>query len=73
MFKKIILAAALAVSAVFAQMDVSAHAAFSYGTIRTDDKAAEIDWGAGFILGPEVKYYVNPMISVISQPWQLLR
>lgn len=66
MFKKIILAAALAVSAVFAQMDVSAHAAFSYGTIRTDDKVAEFDWGAGFILGPEVKYYVNPMISVIS-------
>ncbi len=65
MLKKIFLVAALAVSAVFAQMDVSAHAAFSYGTI-TGDNQDEVDWGAGFIVGPEVKYSVNPIVSVIS-------
>ena len=65
MFKKIIIAAAFVVSVAFAHMDVSGHAAFSYGTLwgeNTDD----IDWGAGFIVGPEVKYSINPLLSVIS-------
>lgn len=65
MLKKIILAAALVVSAAFAQIDVSAHAAFSYGTI-TGEGTEEIDWGAGFIVGPEVKYSINPMIALVS-------
>jgi hypothetical protein len=65
MFKKIILAAALAVSAVFAQIDVSAHAAFSYGTI-SGKGMDDMDWGAGFIVGPEVKYSFNPMVALVT-------
>lgn len=65
MFKKIVIAAALMVCAAFAQIDVGAHAAFSYGSAwgkNTD----ELDWGPGFIVGPEVKYSINPMLSMIS-------
>lgn len=65
MLKKLVLAALVAASAVFAQINVSGRVAFNYGTVwgeNTDD----IEWGAGFIIGPEVRYNINPMISIIS-------
>ena len=65
MLKKIILAALVVASAVFAQVDVSGRIAFSYGTVWGEN-SEEIDWGAGFLVGPEVKYNFNPMISLIS-------
>ena len=65
MLKKIFLVALVMISATFAQVDVSGRIAFSYGTLWGED-AKKIDWGAGFVVGPEVKYSINPVLSVIS-------
>ena len=65
MLNKIVLAVLVVASAVFAQVNVSGRIAFNYGTVWGDD-SKKIDWGAGFIVGPEVKYSFNPVLSLIS-------
>lgn len=66
MLKKILLAALIVTSAAFAQVQVGGRIAFNYGGIWGDPESDEVDWGAGFIVGPEVKYSFNPMVSLIS-------
>ncbi len=68
MFKKIILAALVVTSAVFAQnVKVGAHAAGSIGTAWGDNTDfLEIGWGAGFNVGAEAKVAINPMLSVVG-------
>lgn len=66
MLKKILLAALIVTSAVFAQVQVGGRIAFNYGGVWGNPQSDEIDWGAGFILGPEVKYSFDPMVSLIS-------
>ena len=64
MFKKIILAALVVTSAVFAQVHVGARAAFNFGTVwgdHTDDS----NWGAGFNLGALAKINVTPTIDFV--------
>ncbi len=64
MFKKIILAALVVTSAVFAQVNVGGRAAFSFGTFAGD---SDMDvWGAGFNVGANVKVPVNPVLSLVS-------
>ncbi len=67
MFKKIILAAALIVSAAFAQspLSVGGRAAFNFGTIWGEN-TDNANWGAGFNAGVDVKYNVSPVLSLIS-------
>ena len=65
MLKKLVLVALVAASAVFAQINVSGRVAFNYGNVWGEN-TDEMDWGAGFIIGPEVRYNINPMISIIS-------
>ena len=67
MFKKIILAAVLAASAVFAQLPISVggHAAFSYGTAWGDHSGDLAGWVAGFNAGVAAKVSL-PLISVVS-------
>ncbi|MBP5440210.1 MAG: PorT family protein [Fibrobacter sp.] len=69
MLKKLILAALVVTSAVFAQNNFKfgAHAAGSFGTAWGDNTdLLEIGWGAGFNVGAEAKYVVNPMFSVVA-------
>ena len=69
MLRKIILAALVVTSAVFAQNNFKfgAHAAGSFGTAWGDNTdMLEIGWGAGFNVGAEAKYVVNPMFSVVG-------
>ena len=69
MLRKIIIAALVVTSAVFAQNNFKfgAHAAGSFGTAWGDNTdMLEIGWGAGFNVGAEAKYVVNPMFSVVG-------
>ena len=65
MFKKIILAAAVVVSAVFAQssVNVGGRAAVDYGSAWGDKSDAE--WGAGFNAGINLKVGINDMLSFV--------
>ena len=65
MFKKIILAAALVVSAAFAQssVNVGGRAAVDYGSAWGDKSDAE--WGAGFNAGINLKVGINDMLSFV--------
>lgn len=65
MFKKVILAALVVTSAVFAQINVGARAAFNFGTFWGDD-AENATWGAGFNAGVNAKIPINPMLSIVS-------
>lgn len=65
MFKKVILAALVVTSAVFAQINVGARAAFNFGTFWGDD-AEDVTWGAGFNAGVNAKIPINPMLSLVS-------
>ena len=65
MFKKVILAALVVTSAVFAQINVGARAAFNFGTFWGDD-AEDVTWGAGFNAGVNAKIPINPMLSIVS-------
>ena len=68
MFKKVLLAALVVASAVFAQnFKVGAHAAGSYGTASgSNTDLIEIGWGPGFNVGVDAKYSVNPSFSLIA-------
>ena len=69
MLKKLILAALVVTSAVFAQNNFKfgAHAAGSFGTAWGDNTdLLEIGWGAGFNVGADAKIVVNPMLSVVA-------
>lgn len=64
MFKKIILAALVVTSAVFAQINVGGRAALNFGTVwgeNTDDA----NWGLGFNAGVVAKMGINPMLSFV--------
>lgn len=65
MFKKIILAAAIAVSAVFAQssVNVGGRAAVDMGTMWGEKNNAE--WGVGFNAGVNLKIGINEMLSFV--------
>lgn len=65
MFKKILLAALVVTSAVFAQVNVGGRAAFNFGTIWGEN-TDNANWGAGFNAGVDVKYNVSPVLSLIS-------
>ena len=67
MLKKIILAAAVAVSAVFAQspVNVGGRAAVDMGTFWGND-VADAKWGLGFNAGVAAKMDFLPIISVVS-------
>ena len=65
MFKKILLAALVVTSAVFAQVNVGGRAAFNVGTIWGEN-TDNANWGAGFNAGVDVKYNVSPVLSLIS-------
>ena len=67
MFKKIILAAAVAVSAVFAQspVNVGGRAAVDMGTFWGND-VVDAKWGLGFNAGVAAKMDFLPIISVVS-------
>ena len=64
MFKKLILAALVVTSAVFAQVNVGGRAAFNFGTFWGDD-AEDVTWGAGFNAGVNAKILINPMLSFV--------
>ena len=69
MLKKLILAALVVTSAVFAQnnIKVGARAAGTFGTAWGDNTdLLEIGWGAGFNVGADAKIVVNPMLSVVA-------
>ena len=68
MFKKIILAAVVVASAVFAQnVKIGAHAAGSFGTAWGDNvDMLEIGWGAGFNVGADAKFVINPQFSIVG-------
>lgn len=69
MLKKLILAALVVTSAVFAQnnIKVGARAAGTFGTAWGDNTdMLEIGWGAGFNVGADAKIVVNPMLSVVA-------
>jgi len=64
MLKKILLAALIVTSAVFAQVHVGGRAAFNFGTIwgeHTDNS----NWGAGFNAGALAKIDVTPTIAFV--------
>lgn len=67
MFKKIILAAAVAVSAVFAQLpiNVGGRAAVDMGTFWGGD-VSDAQWGVGFNAGVAAKMDLLPFITVVS-------
>ena len=68
MFKKIILAAVVVASAVFAQnVKIGAHAAGSFGTAWGDNTdMLEIGWGPGFNVGADAKLVINPQFSLVG-------
>jgi hypothetical protein len=69
MLKKLILAALVVTSAVFAQnnIKVGARAAGTFGTAWGENTdMLEIGWGAGFNVGADAKIVVNPMLSVVA-------
>jgi hypothetical protein len=69
MLKKLILAALVVTSAVFAQnnIKVGARAAGTFGTAWGENTdLLEIGWGAGFNVGADAKIVVNPMLSVVA-------
>lgn len=64
MLKKIIIAALLVTSAVFAQISIGGRAAVNYGTAwgeNTDD----IKWGIGFNAGAAAKIDILPIITFV--------
>ncbi|SHK37724.1 porin family protein [Fibrobacter sp. UWB12] len=65
MFKKIILAAALVVSAAFAQspVNIGGRAAVDMGTMWGDKNDAE--WGVGFNAGINAKIGINEMLAFV--------
>lgn len=69
MFKKLIMAALVVTSAVFAQnnIKVGAHAAGTFGTAWGDNTdMLEIGWGAGFNVGADAKFVINPQFSIVG-------
>lgn len=68
MLKKIILAALVVASAVFAQnVKIGAHAAGSFGTAWGDNTdMLEIGWGPGFNVGADAKLVINPQFSLVG-------
>jgi len=69
MLKKLILAALVVTSAVFAQnnIKVGARAAGTFGTAWGENTdMLEIGWGAGFNVGADAQIVVNPMLSVVA-------
>ena len=69
MLKKLILAALVVTSAVFAQnnIKVGARAAGTFGTAWGENTdMLEIGWGAGFTVGADAQIVVNPMLSVVA-------
>lgn len=66
MLKKIILAAFVMTSAVFAQfqLHVGGHAAFSYGTIWGENTDIA-KWGVGFNAGAATKLEITPMVTFV--------
>ena len=65
MFKKILLAALVVTSAVFAQVNVGGRAAFNFGSVWGEN-TDNANWGAGFNAGVDVKYNVSSVLSLIS-------
>lgn len=67
MFKKVILAALVVTSAVFAQFNVNVggRAAANFGTYVGDD-AKDSKWGVGFNAGVAAKLDVLPIMSVVA-------
>ncbi len=63
MFKKIILAALVVASAVYAQINVGGRAAVNFGTLWGEKN--EIDWGLGFNAGVNAKIGINEKLSFI--------
>lgn len=66
MFKKIILAALVVTSAVFAQVHVGGRAAANYGFQWGADAIDELDGGLGFNAGAAVKIDILPMLSIVT-------
>ena len=69
MFKKVILAALVVTSAVFAQFNVNVggRAAANFGTFVGDDaKELDMGWGVGFNAGVAAKLDVLPILSVVG-------
>ena len=73
MFKKIILAALVVTSAVFAQskspidVKVGARAAFNYGTAWGENSDTfGLEWGPGFTGGVDAKFAVSPNLSIVA-------
>ncbi len=64
MFKKILLAALVVTSAVFAQVHVGARAAFNFGTVW-GDHTDDANWGAGFNAGALARIDVTPTIAFV--------
>ena len=64
MFKKVLLAALIVTSAVFAQVHVAGRAAFNFGT-AWGDHTENFDWGAGFNVGALTKIDVTPTVAFV--------
>lgn len=64
MFKKVLLAALIVTSAVFAQVHVAGRVAFNFGTVWGDHTEG-YDWGAGFNAGALTKIDVTPTIAFV--------
>ena len=64
MLKKIIVAALVVTSAVFAQTNIGARAAFNFGNIWGDN-TEDAQWGAGFNAGVAAKIDLTPMIAFV--------
>jgi hypothetical protein len=64
MFKKIILAALVVTSAVFAQINVGGRAALNFGTVWGEN-TDNANWGLGFNAGVVAKMGINPMLSFV--------
>lgn len=64
MFKKVILAALVVTSAVFAQINVGARAAFTFGT-SWGGGDGDKNWGAGFVAGVDAKVPINPTLAFV--------
>lgn len=63
MFKKIILAALVVASAVFAEVNVGGRAAVNFGTLW--GASNDTEWGVGFNAGVNLKVGINGMLSFV--------
>lgn len=64
MFKKVILAALIVTSAVFAQVNVGGRAAFTFGT-SWGGGDGDKNWGAGFAAGIDAKVPINQNLAFV--------